>query len=132
MDTMDSNLKSYDLENIFISKDFSSWKDELSIASVEMEFCPNLFSATLNDLDIANKVKYINILDKLGLLKNENTQLRKELFALAIQFEGYVECQDLQCDNYYMTMHLAFRDKIEKHFAVYSKLKKKLLMKINK
>ena len=129
---MDDNLKSYDLENIFISKDFSSWKEELSIAAVEMEFCQNLFTATLNDLEVSRKVKYINILDKLSLLKNENNQIKKELFALGIQFEGYVECQDLQCDNYYMTMHFAFRDKVEKHFSVYSKLKKKLLLKINK
>lgn len=132
MDTMDNNLKSYDLENIFISKDFSSWKEELSIATVEMEFCQNLFASTLNDLEFSRKVKYINILDKLVLLKNENIQIRKELFALGIQFEGYVECQDLECDNYYMTMHLAFRDKVEKHFSIYSKLKKKLLLKINK
>lgn len=129
---MDNNLKSYDLENIFISKDFSSWKEELSIASVEMEFCQNLFASTLNDLEFSHKVKYINILDKIVLLKNENTQIKKELFALGIQFEGYVECQDLQCDNYYMTMHLAFRDKVENHFTVYSKLKRKLLSKINK
>ena len=129
---MDDNLQSYDLENVFISKDFSSWKEELSLASVEMEFCQNLFAATLNDLASIHKVKYINILDKLSLLIKENTQIKKEFYALAIQFEGYVECQDLQCDNYYMTMHLAFRNKKEKHFSVYSKLKKKLLSKINK
>ena len=87
---------------------------------------------TLFVFDYTNKVKYTNILDKLSLLKNENIQIKKELFALGIQFEGYVECQDMQCDNYYMSMHLAFRDKIENHFSIYSKLKKKLLLKINK
>lgn len=132
MKKTDNNLKACDLENIFIDKDFISWKEELSIAAVEMEFCQNLFTATLNDVDVMHKSKYNNIVEKLILLKKENNQIKKELFALGIQFEGYVECQDMQCDNYYMVMHLAFRDRIEKHFSIYCKLKKKLLSKINR
>jgi len=128
----ENNFKACDLENIFINKDFISWKEELNIAAVEMEFCQNLFTATLNDLGAAQQSKYTNILEKLSLLKKENNQIKKELFALGIQLEGYIECQDMQCDNYYMVMHLAFRDRIERHFSIYSKLKKKLLLKINR
>lgn len=127
-----NNYKACDLENIFIDKDFISWKEELNIATVEIEFCQNLFISILNDVGASYKSKYNNIVEKLRLLKNENNQIKKELFALGIQLEGYIECQDMQCDNYYMAMHLAFRDRIEQHFSIYSKLKKKLLSKINK
>lgn len=127
-----NNYKACDLENIFIEKDFISWKEELNIATVEIQFCQNLFISILNDVDASYKSKYTNIVEKLSLLKNENNQIKKELFALGIQLEGYIECQDVQCDNYYMAMHLAFRDRIEQHFSIYSKLKKKLLSKINK
>lgn len=127
-----NNFKACDLENIFIDKDFISWKEELNITSVEMDFCQNLFSSILKDVETSYKSKYNNIIEKLRLLKNENNQIKKELFALGIQFEGYAECQDMQCDNYYIVMHLAFRDRIEQHFAIYGKLKKKLLSKINK
>ncbi|RKS03149.1 MULTISPECIES: hypothetical protein [unclassified Flavobacterium] len=127
-----NNFKACDLENIFIDKDFISWTEELNIVTVEIEFCQNLFISILNDVDASYQSKYNNIIEKLRLLKNENNQIKKELFALGIQFEGYVECQDMQCDNYYMVMHLAFRDRIEQHFSIYSKLKKKLLLKINK
>lgn len=132
MEKIRNNLKACDLEHIFIDRDFISWKEELSIASVEMQFCQNLFSTFLNETDDLNQEKYANIVEKLNVLKSVNNQLKKELFALEIQFEGYIECQDMQCDSYYMSIHLAFREKIEKHFVAYAKLKKKLLSKINK
>jgi hypothetical protein len=132
MKKIENNVKVCDLENIFIDKDFSSWKEEINIATVEIEFCQNLFVSILNDVETSYKSKYKNIIEKLNLLKKENNQIKKELFALGIQFEGYIECQDLQCDNYYMLMHFAFRDRIEQHFSIYNKLKKKLLTTINK
>lgn len=132
MGSLGNSLRACDLENIFIDKDYTSWKDELSIASVEMEFCQNLFVSFLNNVDDSYKAKYKNIIDRLDLLKKENAQIKKELFALGIQFEGYAECEDIQCGNYYIVMHLAFRERIEEHFFTYSKLKKKLLLKINK
>ena len=132
MKKFQNNFKACDLENVFIDKDFISWKEELNITTVEIEFCQNLFISILNDVDVSCKSKYSNIVEKMRLLKNENNQIKKELFALGIQFEGYRECQDMQCDNYYMVMHLAFRDRIEQHFFIYGKLKKKLLSKINK
>lgn len=38
---------------------------------------------------------------------------------------------DMMCENFYSTNHLAYKEKVEKHFSQYRKLKKKLLTRIN-
>jgi hypothetical protein len=132
MEKIGYTLKVSNLENIFIDKDFISWKEELTIAKVEIDFCQNLFVSILKDVGTSYKLKYQNIIEKLALLKKVTIQIEKELLALGIQLEGYVECQDLQCDTYYIHMHFAFRDRIEHHFSVFNSLKKKILITINK
>ena len=131
-DSVTQNIKTIHLESIFIQRDLLNWNEELAIATVEMQFCHNLFDSILKEGNEKNSAKYNNILNKLKFLQKNNTRFQTELISLANHFEGYLECEDIQCDNYYMSSHLDFRDKIEKHFFQYRKLKKKLLTKIYK
>ena len=126
------NIRTVNLESIFIQRDLLNWNEELAIATVEMQFCYNLFDAIVKDTNQKDWFKYDNIFTKLKFLQKSNASFQTELIKLANHFEGYLECEDMQCDNYYMSSHLDFRDKIEKHFSQYRKLKKKLLTKIYK
>ncbi len=115
------------LENIFVARDLRHWKEELSTARVEMVFCYKLFSSIIEGSKVNSTAKYHNILEKLSALKAATLLFEDRLQQLALQFEGYAECDDMQCDQYYMSNHLDFREKIEKHLLEYRQFKKKLL-----
>ncbi|MDI9256741.1 hypothetical protein [Flavobacterium sedimenticola] len=119
------------LEQIFVERDLRYWKSELAIAKVEMAFCNNLFTLILQESKVHKPSKYRNILGKLSQLQQATTVFEDRLQHLTLQFEGYSECDDMQCDQFYMSNHLDFREKIEKHFLQYRKLKKKLLSVIH-
>ncbi len=125
------NDSSLNMEPVLVKQDLSNVKEELAISAVEMKFCHNLFTSILKEEKSFQLTKYDNILNALEALQADNEQLKNELLSLSIQFEGYAECDDMQCENFYSTNHLAYKEKVEKHFSQYRTLKKKLLTRIN-
>lgn len=122
---------SINMEPVLVKQDLSNVKEELAISAVEMKFCHNLFTSILKEDKSFQVTKYDNILNALETLQTDNEDLKTELLSLSIQLEGYAECDDMQCENFYSTNHLAYKEKVEKHFSQYRKLKKKLLTRIN-
>lgn len=122
---------SINMEPVFVKQDLSNVKDELAISAVEMEFCHNLFTSILNEENAVQLTKYTNILNALENLRADNEMLKTELLSLSIKLEGYAECDDMQCEKFYSSNHLAYKEKVEKHFSQYRTLKKKLLLRVN-
>jgi|GEM_PF-3467824 len=126
-DTATQRLGLVNLEQIFVTRDLSQWRDELSIVGVELAFCYDFLSSILASSKVKTPGKYRNILDKLTQMKETNVLFDDRLQQLSLQFDGYAECDDMQCDQYYISNHLDFREKIEKHLFLYRRLKKKLI-----
>jgi hypothetical protein len=120
-----------DMEHVFIVRDLGHLTEELAIIAVEMKFCRNLFTSIANDLKSLHLSKYKNVLNALESLEKENEKFQAQLLSISIQFTGYAECQDMQCDTFYISIYLDFREQIEQHFNHYRALKKKLLKRMH-
>jgi len=113
-----------DLQLFFINRDVDRWNDE--VASIKEEII--LFTKMLT----ANSNKdYSNILEKLNDFRTENTRFAEELISYTNKLEILKECEDLQCETFFLNTHNDFQDKIELHFSDYRNFKKNIFLVIN-
>lgn len=113
-----------DLQKFFISRDVDRWNDEGAIIEEEIV----LFSNLLNS---KNDKLYSNILEKMNEFKLYNQAFREELIAYDRKLEVLKECEDLQCETFFLNSHNEFKEKIEAHFYQYRNFKKTVFSVIN-
>jgi len=113
-----------DLQKFFISRDVDRWKDE--VASIKEEII--LF---INLLTSKNSKLYSNILEKVEDFKAENSKFSEELISYDRKLEVLKECEDLQCETFFLNSHNDFQEKIESYFSEYRNFKKNVFALIN-
>lgn len=70
-----------------------------------------------------NDKSYSNILEKMKVFK--------ELINYDRKLEVLKECEDLQCETFFLNSHNEFKEKIEVHFYQYRNFKKNVFSVIN-
>jgi len=113
-----------DLQKFFISRDVARWNDE--VASIKEEII--LF---INLLTSKNSKLYSNILEKVEDFKAENSKFSEELISYDRKLEVLKECEDLQCETFFLNSHNNFQEKIESYFSEYRNFKKNVFALIN-
>lgn len=119
-----------DIQKIFIGWDIINWKEKLETIEEEMTLFANLLSAHLASA-LDNKSGYKNVFFKLEKFKESNTSFQESLIAYNRQLEGLKECEDLQCETYFLNGHTEFKSLIEDYFSQYRSLKKTIFSKLN-
>ena len=113
-----------DLQKFFINQDVDRWNDE--VASIKEELI--LF---INLLTSKNSKLYSNIVEKVEEFKTENSRIAEELISYDRKLEVLKECEDLQCETFFLNSHNEFQEKIESHFSEYRNFKKNVFALIN-
>lgn len=118
-----------DIQKLSISWDISNWEEKLETIAEEITLFANLISAYTNSKE--GKSVYENLLQKLETLKVTNGNFHKNLIDYNLKLEGLKECEDLQCETYFLNGHAQFKENIEAFFSKYRKTKKSLFAKLN-
>ncbi len=113
-----------DLQKFFINRDVDRWKDEVAIIEEEIILFSNLLGAK-------NDKSYSNILEKMTVFKVQNSEIQEELINYDRKLEVLKECEDLQCETFFLNSHNDFKEKIEVHFYQYRNFKKNVFSVIN-
>lgn len=113
-----------DLQKFFITRDVDRWDDEVAIIEEEIVLFSNLLS-------IKNDKLYSNILERIKEFKLYNVAFQEELIAYNRKLEVLKECEDLQCETFFLNSHNEFKEKIEDHFSHYRNFKKSIFSVIN-
>ena len=78
-----------------------------------------------------NDKSYSNILEKMKVFKVQNSEIQEELINYDRKLEVLKECEDLQCETFFLNSHNDFKEKIEVHFYQYRNFKKNVFSVIN-
>lgn len=119
-----------DIQALFIGWDLTNWKEKLETIAEEMTLFSNLLSL-LEASPNKGRSSYTNLFEKIATFKSMNDEFDKNLIAYNLKLEGLKECEDLQCETYFLNGHTQFKEKIEAYFSEYRNLKKTLFSKIN-
>lgn len=114
-----------EVQLLSIQTESSEWKERLKIINTEIDFFLELFSSGFTD-ELKLKIN----LEDLQYLKDQLIGVRKinEIHLKTFQEynikqEGLKECDDVQCENFYLKDHLIFKKTLTKHFKVFRELK---------
>ncbi|UOX35395.1 hypothetical protein LXD69_07705 [Flavobacterium sediminilitoris] len=114
-----------DIERQFINKDILLWKEEVDCINAEIVFFKQLLKNKKNN-DI-----YSKIIEKLETKEKENNILLANLIFYIRKTDGLKECEDIECETYYLNDHILFKNNIESFLFQYKKLKRLAYLKIN-
>lgn len=114
-----------DIERQFINKDILLWKEEVDCINAEIVFFKQLLKSK-KDNDI-----YSKIIEKLETKEKENNILLANLIFYIRKTDGLKECEDIECETYYLNDHILFKNNIESFLFQYKKLKRLAYLKIN-
>lgn len=113
-----------DLQKFFINRDVIRWNDEVNSIKEEIILFTNLLSSNNGKL-------YSNILEKIYEFKTVNLRFAEELISYNRKLEVLKECEDLQCETFFLNSHNDFQEQIEVHFSEYRNFKKTVFALIN-
>lgn len=120
-----------DIQMLYFKEDFSRWQSEVEIIIREIRFYNGMFiSDFISKLEsdfYSTQNHNANLLD----FELKHRKITKELKHLHYTSEGIKECNDLQCENFYLNDMAAFKTKIEKHFEDFRTLKGEILQYLN-
>lgn len=130
---MDNSIKNHytqeDIERQYIDKDITYWKEELECINAEVTFFKKLLK---NKTDVNDTKNYQALFEKLEKKQLDNKLALVSLLDYTKKLQGINECEDLDCETYYLNDHIVFKEKIESFLFKYRKLKRAIFSKLNK
>ena len=109
----------------FMINDLKRWDEELKIIDVEMSFYDEFLQASCNIVPSSENERK-EILEHVVHFQKMNEEFKQEFIEFSNKLEGIVECDDLQCETYYVNNHTEFKQSIEKHFSLYKTFKSRI------
>ena len=102
-------------------QDLNIWISHLSYATNECDWLTKIASNKIGDKVLRDKL----------LEKNEvNSALLNELYSYKSSIGRFHECDDLECDLFYINQHDEFYAKYVKHIEEYRAIKSQVYLKI--
>ncbi|MGY0392245.1 hypothetical protein ACW5R3_06805 [Bizionia sp. KMM 8389] len=111
-------------EEIILAKrtqELDIWISHLNYMSEEGDYLAKIASNKLDDKKLRD-----SLLDKL----NQNITVLNELYNYRSSIEKYNECDELECDIYYVNLHDTYCSKYIKHIEAYREIKNQVYLKI--
>lgn len=113
----------HDLQVLNMQHESADWEARLKTIETEVEFLQKLLNEELIKELSENSGKNTTFSEKLNNCKNTNADFLQSLQNYLIKQEGLKECDDVQCENFYLKDHLIFKNELAHHFNSFRKLK---------
>lgn len=113
------HYSSEDIQQLKLKIESNTWISRLEFVQSEMEF----FSFLVLSEEIKKELDTSKILKFISRLTEDNKTLRSKMIEYKNQLDGMRECEDLQCDSFYLNDHEVLREKVEQHRDNIQKLK---------
>src|SRR5690606_4702982 len=120
-----------DILGLNLCTDVNKWKSEVTFIDIENQFYKKIFSSQLIEKTDIN-LQDINFLrEELEQLDVKNQNFLEKLQGFINELDGIRECDDLQCETYYLNNHQKFKVEIENYFFENRNLKTLIYSYIN-
>lgn len=108
-----------DIQMKFMDKDIALWKEEIAIVRIELVFFKRILTSPIFKSFNCDRKEKIDLLKDLDNVKDINENYHDNLCAFINKLEKIKECEDVQCETFYLNNHTKFRTDIESHFSAY-------------
>jgi len=113
-----------EIQILSIQAEALDWEENLIFISEEINFFGNILVSGKKAINIQiNKEDASYLKEQLDLLNRANEFHLTTFFDYKNKLEGLKECDDVQCENFYLKDHLIFKTSLRKHFRDFRKLK---------
>ena len=114
-----------EIQILSIQSESEDWEERLVIISEEIDFFSNILGSGLKEtVRVAiNKEDASYLKKQLELINKANEFHLSTFFDYKNKLEGLKECDDVQCENFYLKDHLVFKTTLRKHFKYFRQLK---------
>ena len=131
---MDSFIKKHhnqeDVQKLLIFRYIELWKEELLGIKEEVSFFKTLLKRQQHSVEEQESVKKLVL--KLDAKQLENNAFISKTTNYTLKLQGINECDNLECETFYLNDYIEFKFLVESFLSQYRKLKKNMISKINK
>ncbi len=121
-----------DIQIMKLESDVENWEASIEFAEKEIHFFNKLLNSPQCNENPDTKKKSLDLLDQLKTIHETNKACLGEILEFSNKLEGMNECEDLQCETYFLNSHEEFRNKIEKHLLRFRALKGRIFPHLSK
>ena len=122
---------SEDIQRLNMFTDVNKWKSEVTYIDLENQFYKKLFSSRLIKKTDINLQDLYYLQQELESLDLKNQAYLEKLMAFILELDGFSECDDLQCETFYLNELQKFKIEIENYFFENRNLKTLIYSYIN-
>lgn len=115
-----------DIMKLNINSETAKWKEVLEFNTNELDFYKSLLNLNLIEKFGSNSEDVEYWMHQLKDIEGNNKFHHQTLVDFQRKLEGMKECDDVQCENYYLQDHLVLKASLEKHFSNYRTLQASL------
>ena len=114
-----------EIQILSIQSESEDWEERLINISEEIDFFSNILGSGLKEtVSVAiNKEDASYLMKQLELINKANEFHLSTFFDYKNKLECIKECDDVQCENFYLKDHLVFKTTLRKHFKDFRQLK---------
>ena len=125
-DAMQLHRNEEEIHKQFMFNDIRRWEEEAAMIRLEMDFYTGLLKSLETDPAAALAAGYPQIREGINEAQLHNERFRQRLLGFTNQLEGIIECDDLQCEAFFLNDHARLKVDIEQHFSQYKSFKEKI------
>lgn len=133
---MKKNIKEHyrdeDVQKFNLNSDIDNWKAEIEFAEKEITFFKSLLKSLPNTNTEKIQKNTDKLLRQLEQSHHDNQSFSEALLHFENHSEGINECDDLQCETYFLNNHEDFRNKIEEYTLQFRVLKEVIFSHLEK
>ena len=120
-----------DIQRLNMSTDLNKWKSEATFITIENQFYKKILLSKLVEKININQQDLYFLQQELESLEIKNDEFLEKLRRFINELEGYKECEDLQCETFYLNEIQKFKIEIENYFFENRNLKILLFSYLN-
>lgn len=108
-----------------IQAESSEWEERLKMIDTEAAFFYKLLTAQFSE-ELTAKINLEDsnyLQQQVKSIKEINNFHQKTFQDYKLKQEGLKECDDVQCENFYLKDHLIFKKTLTRHFKAFRELK---------
>jgi hypothetical protein len=107
-----------DVIHKYNSIEIKGWVNQLQYIDSEIDKLLNLFANSVHDREIPEKILIL-----FSKRKEANKKLYETVLSYSNTYSKSAECDDIQCDNAYLSEYERLRKSYQYHISKYQKLK---------
>lgn len=115
-----------DIQKLNIKRDIINWNSELSSISRETDFYLQLLGAARDHREAYNQEDLSLLATRLEDIKKQNEHFQVRITDYRNQTENLNECQDMQCEKFFLNNHEECKNAIEEHLYHFRNIKSRI------